>query len=493
MAGLYAKIDAITFNGKEFTKVMADDCRKLIRVAAQKWLMAVMRRIPVRTGFLQGAFTTLENLVGTVNKLTGTINPSRNPLLTREKRLDYLIKKRQTLLKSMQATDTHMNDLIRERSGKKRVDLAAEAKSQAFDFQAKQRAERENDFVKAKIERLDRAINRLLGLRNKAKGGKAQFEVMRRLESLRRKREKAGYFARRGPYNPILKKTKARYTREYEDITRKIQKIANQEQTQAERLANLRKRGERIKQRIEEIDEVIGTHRAAKFYKGGTRTRAFTEYYYYPGGKILKTPRSGIPFATKEKDIFEEFKEDEKDRKAASIMSEMQKQMAATQAFLQSNQGKNIRGAEKEESITNQMMDKLYTKAMSQMKDSKVFFSFRFEVNIIYWAVNDLGTNLSGSGKKFHHKIKQFNKVMKNLSMNAGVLEITKQQSIPWQSLMAGNAAFNQFIRAATSNPTEFRSLANLKDFLLTRKVIFNGSNIGEVKNVLGAFSGTNS
>lgn len=459
--GMYARIDTINFDLSSFSKALAEDCRKMIRLAAQKWLMAVIRRIPVRTGFLAGAFTPLENLVGSVNKQTGRINMSRNPLLTREKKIDSLTKK----LRAMQASIERSTERLRHIEGRAEESLREQRRSRAEQLKEMHRTMRIED----QIKRVERQIQKLLGRRARTPGGVGQLEVMRALEKLRRKRIELGYFKKRGPYNPTLFRSSAKFKKIEKEIYATRQVVTGKEYTQKERQDAIRKRIKLEKQKIEVIKELIGKEKTTGIKKYGKRVRAFGEYYYYPGGKVLKTPRSGVQFATPEKDIFGEFTESE-NAQAREVVSSFQRQIEATQRLLsQAGFTERLERMNEDTGLSENTINKMQQKAMNQLRDAKVFFTFKFEVAIIYWSVNDLATR----------QLRPTSNSIYNTS---------RQQSIPWNSLQAGNAAFAAYIRSAMgANASGFKSLGHLEDFLLKRTINFDGSSASanEVRRVM--------
>lgn len=459
--GMYARIDTINFDLSSFSKALAEDCRKMIRMAAQKWLVAVLRRIPVRTGFLAGAFTPLENLVGSVNKATGRINMSRNPLLSREKKIDYLTKK----LRGLQSSIEKSTERLRHIEGRGEESLREQRRSRSERLKEMHRTMRIED----QIKRVENQIRRLLGRRSKTPGGTGQLEVMRQLEKLRRKRIELGYFKKRGPYNPTLYRTSAKYKKVMQDIYATRQVITGKEYTKKERMDAVRKKITLEKQKIEIVKELIGKEKTTGIKKYGKRVRAFGEYYYYPGGKVLKTPRSGVQFATPEKDIFGEFTESE-NAQAREVVSSFQKQIEATQRLLsQAGFTERLERMNEDAGLSENTLNKMQQKAMNQLRDAKVFFTFRFEVAIIYWSIND-----------------QWNRTLR--PTNNTTFNTSRQQSIPWNSLQAGNAAFAAYIRSAMgANASGFKSLGHLEDFLLKRTINFDGSQAGasEVRRVM--------
>jgi hypothetical protein len=62
--GITIRAQNFRFDGKNFNKVMDRELGALFTEAARAFLIAAVRRIPIRTGFLRGAFTRLEDVVG---------------------------------------------------------------------------------------------------------------------------------------------------------------------------------------------------------------------------------------------------------------------------------------------------------------------------------------------------------------------------------------------------------------------------------------------
>ena len=67
---------------------LAKCVKKANRMAARAFLLAAVSAIPVRTGFLRGAFGNLEEVVGSV--VGGTVIPSTNPAVKRAKLLKQM-------------------------------------------------------------------------------------------------------------------------------------------------------------------------------------------------------------------------------------------------------------------------------------------------------------------------------------------------------------------------------------------------------------------
>lgn len=63
--GITIRAENLRFDGKQFTKTMDRELQALFTEAARAFLIAAVRRIHVRTGFLRGAFSRLEDVVGT--------------------------------------------------------------------------------------------------------------------------------------------------------------------------------------------------------------------------------------------------------------------------------------------------------------------------------------------------------------------------------------------------------------------------------------------
>lgn len=62
--GISIRAENLQFDGKSFTSAMNEDMYNLFIEATRAFLIAATRRIPIRTGFLRGAFTRLEDVVG---------------------------------------------------------------------------------------------------------------------------------------------------------------------------------------------------------------------------------------------------------------------------------------------------------------------------------------------------------------------------------------------------------------------------------------------
>ncbi len=73
------------FDGDAYTKAFRLAVTRAVRLAARAFLLETANRIPVRTGFLRGAFGTLEDVVGSVSG--GKIIPRTNPGVKKSKLL----------------------------------------------------------------------------------------------------------------------------------------------------------------------------------------------------------------------------------------------------------------------------------------------------------------------------------------------------------------------------------------------------------------------
>jgi hypothetical protein len=62
--GITIRAENLRLDGKKFSKAMNTELEALFVEAARAFLIATVRRIPIRTGFLRGAFTRLEDVVG---------------------------------------------------------------------------------------------------------------------------------------------------------------------------------------------------------------------------------------------------------------------------------------------------------------------------------------------------------------------------------------------------------------------------------------------
>ena len=70
MAGIGARIEIPALDLASVNKQIEAKSRQVFREATQKWLSAVLVKIPVRSGFLAGAFTPMEKAVGVAGKST---------------------------------------------------------------------------------------------------------------------------------------------------------------------------------------------------------------------------------------------------------------------------------------------------------------------------------------------------------------------------------------------------------------------------------------
>lgn len=587
------KIDTFNIDFHKFTKAMERDCDRLLKLGAQKWLLAVLARIPIRTGFLAGAFTPLEDLVGVVGrdtatgKTTGKILNSRNPLLTNEKKLQLLKKKKAKIEEELRVDLDAYNKLKgdvddkRMRKRKKLTEDGFEASKEMAEFREKnagkklnfeekiaqeneyrrelmrraKRREREIledlDKIKAyrritkRIQRLERtksykkANQRMYKYLDKHTGGElrgpggrrtqknatddlipgyTQAEVMRALDNARKQLIKLGI--KKTPYNPKVTKEFATfrirtgdrkgkqfkirkaadthpismYIREREN--RKIQKEIEQEIKDNKKIMSL---AERIKAKqrekgmaakvIQETEERVKTGRyilKKRESSIGKDILAFNEYYKHAGGKVLKTPRSGVQFAYPKNpnEIFGKFSGAERTQfeQQMQVVSSAKSQIDAFLRFREAfNKTANAESTIKgiiEKGSTNipvgggsknvhttsphiptgpvpdikGVMDSTYKEIMGKTRTDKMFFSFRFGVNIRYWDINDTKLN--------------------------------------WFTRSRGQIAFLSYIRSAIRNKNQFPALNNLNDFFVRRTVRFDGTT--KSSDIQRVFRGTN-
>lgn len=80
--GLSTTIELPRIDMNKFEQEFQTSFRQLMELAARAFLLQTVIRIPVRTGFLRGAFTPLENLVGAVQAQ----GPNRPPQVRRNRR-----------------------------------------------------------------------------------------------------------------------------------------------------------------------------------------------------------------------------------------------------------------------------------------------------------------------------------------------------------------------------------------------------------------------
>src|SRR4051812_758195 len=60
------RLNRFKLDGQKYGLVLGRHIQAAMRIAAREFLLEVVKRIPVWTGFLRGAFGNLEDLVGTV-------------------------------------------------------------------------------------------------------------------------------------------------------------------------------------------------------------------------------------------------------------------------------------------------------------------------------------------------------------------------------------------------------------------------------------------
>jgi hypothetical protein len=478
LAGFSAKVDKLVFDTSRFTRSMAEECRKSVREAAQKWLIACLRRIPVRTGFLAGAFTPLENLVGTVNKRTGVISLSSNKLITRERKLAHYQKelvywegvKRQAAARLAELSSGKGKGVVESESASAAAGFAKqkhkelEGLRELKDSRKHQKDIQEEIFINKRIERLKKRVAKLLSVR--AKSEEAKLTVLRGLEEIRQQLRKAQ--GKQIEHNPIIKEgIRKRMIRE------KIQEEIQKPKGLADLRARLKKKADVATEAIQNIGKkkrvkMRAVSRAIQF-----RVHAFSEYYHPPvGGKILKTPRSGIQFATPENEIFKEF-----NAVSGELPTEMKLQLelnrmreaverfreSQTTVSVQGDLGTNVSVPVGASGLTKGQVNALNLAASRQLKDAKSFFSFKFEVNISYYDINDL-----------------YERTLSNKRTKNATLLQARQQAIPWYSQYAANAAFMQYLQAKST----WTTLNNINSYLLTRRVTISGNTESETKEI---------
>lgn len=79
MIEVNVEINPIVFDREGYTRDLRLAMSRAMRAAAREFLLVINSRIPIRTGFLRGAFGTLESVVGSVDTATGAVVPPTNP------------------------------------------------------------------------------------------------------------------------------------------------------------------------------------------------------------------------------------------------------------------------------------------------------------------------------------------------------------------------------------------------------------------------------
>lgn len=74
---LNGSVDYIEFDSKKYTEAFVAYVEDLMRLAAGEFAKAALARIPVRTGFVAGAFGSLEDLLGTKARLNPIVSTVR--------------------------------------------------------------------------------------------------------------------------------------------------------------------------------------------------------------------------------------------------------------------------------------------------------------------------------------------------------------------------------------------------------------------------------
>lgn len=476
-----AKIDQFQFDGQRFLTSMERGCRELMRDAAKFWLTQVLKHIPIRTGFLVGSFSGLEDMLGVnVPKFGSPIQvPNRaHPAVIRHfsdlknkrlqlherkhditQRLVHLERERSRV--ERRAFDRSNNEV---RSEFNRGKVAGHEATQELTQQGSH-AEAHTANIDARIKRLtaklqstDKAIERL----NKYSRGsrshvasrtsdrttadvltelhtlREQLASTRRVNNLRDRLANLKDLDRHNlVHNPQIGEQAARYEKRYVDITKET------EPTQAERFKALRA-GKKLEKRIEILGHElkrVQTSEAKKFY-------LFKEYYRpSKGTKILKTPRSGVQFTTPLDEVFQE-------STPQDLFSRLSAQQAALERYRQSGSdkigGTDDPGDTRVDRIVGTYNDAVSKQLEQQIAKTKTFFTFNFAVNISYYDVNDF------------YKTGKFG-----------------QKPMPWLSQEAGAKAFYQYLQQNAAS-----KLPKIDGLVTTRQLLFNGQNVPQTLRI---------
>jgi hypothetical protein len=83
MPKISVKYDQLEFDSALFQKTLKDYMNHHMKIAASKFAEAAIKRIPIRTGFVAGAFGVLTDLLGSKAKFNPIVSHTRSQLATR--------------------------------------------------------------------------------------------------------------------------------------------------------------------------------------------------------------------------------------------------------------------------------------------------------------------------------------------------------------------------------------------------------------------------
>jgi len=121
MATFSAEMSSFTFDGKAFTEAFDKAVKELLREACRAFLKAALARIPVRTGFLAGAFRVLSEAIGdgSANFQIEKLLRQHNELLRKQREYVQTINEKVVLNKyrveQLQTIDLKLAALEKER------------------------------------------------------------------------------------------------------------------------------------------------------------------------------------------------------------------------------------------------------------------------------------------------------------------------------------------------------------------------------------------
>jgi hypothetical protein len=461
--GFHGKIGTFQFRGKQFRNSMQAACRKAIREAAKAWLIEVIRRIPVRTGFLVGAFGNLEDALNVsiptqasprlfgngkgTTKFSTLLRNSTNARL----RVLADISRYERKIRAISEQHYAMEQALRqhkERTFNAQDPIAARAYAEQLR-KAEHRVEvynRAATRMRAKYQKLlayqNKLNNRSKANINKKKGivteyARGAHEVASELADLREKMHELGGFPKE--YNPRVGRTKVLRRREYVERTHEIDD-PNADYTKIkdlkERIKAKQRKAQKI--RVTEIKERM------KLFSGGKNIYGHSEYYkHYDGRKVLKTPKSARQFATPEEKIFPEYNPDD-------VIARLQAQQEATTRALSGESNSNIGMSQAD--MIQRFNDATADNYMKELKRSNTSFSFQYVVNVRYYSYNDMFRT---------------SKAKKGIQ---SVFDLAATK-MPWMSQIAGAQAFKRYMETEAA-----RRIPNVFEFFLTRTQKFDGS-----------------
>ncbi len=156
--------------------------------------------------------------------------------------------------------------------------------------------------------------------------------------------------------------------------------------------------------------------------------------------KVLKTPRTGLAYATPNNEVFGEF-----DIASKNLITQLESQRQARANYETRDLNKNGTEAIDFKNLTTDANDAFKASVASelykQILQTKSFFSFTFRVDISYYDTND------------YYRHGRFG-----------------QKAMPWLSQQAGQTAFYEYLRQNAVG-----KMPKIQDFVHTSRVQYDG------------------